>query len=266
MSLFNDGKDQTPVLPQDQDPLEVLTGPGAKFDRSKYQSDQDMYRAIAKGKVEGDMYVDHLKQRFDEYRLDTAALREQYNAGPKVSELINQLTQRQPPAEVNHVVPQAQPEEDANKLRDLFRAEILASKQADREQENLSSVERRLSEHYGPNYSSALKQQVENLGLTPDFINDLAKRSPQALFKTLGLDGQRQDTNFQAPLQSSQRQDPFSPMANKRTWAYYQKMRKDNPQVYRDPKTHNQMMKDALELGEAFEDGDYHTGFKHLSK
>ena len=265
MNLFEDGGDQNPQLPTDQDPIEVLTGPGGKFDRSKYQSEQDMWKAIAKGKVEGDMYVDHLKKRLDESRQDFSVLREQYNAGPKIQEMINQLTQGRSQPDNNPVVPEPQPEVDLNKIQELVQAQIQASKQVEKENNNASEVERRLSEHYGPNYRQVLKQQVEQLGLTQEFVNDLARKHPQVLYRTLGLDGQRKQDGFQAPVSSSVRSDPFAPTTNKRTWSYYQKMRKDNPSLYRDPKTQNQMFKDAIDLGPSFEDGDYHSGFKHLS-
>jgi hypothetical protein len=264
MNLFEGGQDQVPTMTNDQDPLEVLTGPGAKFDRSKYESEADMYRAIAKGKVEGDMYVEHLKRLRDEDRQDNAAMREQYKAGPKIQELINQLTSGRTQNEANHVVPEPQPEVDLNKIQELVNAQIQASKQVDRENSNATEVERKLSEHYGPNYRQVLKQQVDQLGLTPEFVNDLARKHPQVLYRTLGLDGKTSD-NFQTPVSSSVRQDPSSPNANKRTWSYYQKMRKDNPNLYRDPKTVNQMFKDANELGSSFEDGDYHSAFRHLS-
>lgn len=262
MNLFEGGQDQLP--PTDQDPLEVLTGPGAKFDRSKYESEADMYKAIAKGKVEGDAFVDHLKKRLDERDQDFNVLREQYQAGPKIQEIINQITQGRNQNGDNHVVQDQQPEVDLNKIQELVNAQIQASKQADRENNNAIEVERRLSEQYGQNYKAVLKQQVEQLGLTQDFVNDLARKHPQVLYRTLGLDGKKPD-GFQAPVSSSQRQDPFAPTTNKRTWSYYQKMRKENPAQYRDPKTTTQMFKDAADLGAAFEDGDYHSGFRHLS-
>jgi hypothetical protein len=43
-----------------------------------------------------------------------------------------------------------------------------------------------------------------------------------------------------------------------RTWAFYEKLRKENPDLYRTAKTHEQMVKDAVALGTAFEDGDFH--------
>jgi hypothetical protein len=42
-----------------------------------------------------------------------------------------------------------------------------------------------------------------------------------------------------------------------RTWSYYEKLRKENPNLYRTAKTHEQMVQDAMALGDEFKDGDY---------
>jgi hypothetical protein len=42
-----------------------------------------------------------------------------------------------------------------------------------------------------------------------------------------------------------------------RTWSFYEKLRKENPHLYRTTKTHEQMVQDAMALGDAFKDGDY---------
>jgi hypothetical protein len=70
----------------------------------------------------------------------------------------------------------------------------------------------------------------------------------------LKIDEPRQSENFQAPPQSQRRSDSFSPQVTKRNWAYYEKMRSENGNLYYDPKTQVQMHKDAQELKDAFYD------------
>ena len=260
MNLLDTNQDDQPQIPSDQDPLEILTAPGGKFDRSKYASEQDMYKAIARGKVEGDLYIDHFKQRHDELREDYKKLRDEYNAGPSLKELIDQFKSAQ---ESNNdrtpIVNDKSDTLDLEKYQELVRQEIARNKQQDREEQNYSTVQAKLIEQYGPNYASTLKQQISSLGLSADFVNDLARKHPQVLFKTLGLDSQRSAETFQTPPQSTNRSDPFSQSAPKRTWSYYQKIRQTDPNRYRDPKTQDQMFKDAAALGEAFQDGDWKT-------
>lgn len=237
---------------------EVLTGPGGKFDRSKYASDDEMHRAMAKGKYEGDMYIDHFKKTQDELRADYSRLREEYNAGQSLKELIDQLKSAKVSEDDKNLVDDDKSAAlDLSKIEELVQSKIQATKQQEKEEANFGTVQAKLLEVWGPNYANTLKQQVSQLGLTADFVNDLARKYPQVLFRTLGLDGQRQSETFQAPPSSTQRNDPFAPNVNKRTWSFYEKMRKNEPAKYFDPKTQDQMFKDALSLGDSFNDGGF---------
>lgn len=259
MNLLNDtNQDDQIQIPSDQDPLEILTAPGGKFDRTKYASEQDMYKAIAKGKVEGDLYIDHFKQRHDELREDYKKLRDEYNAGPSLKELIDQFKATKESNNDNTQI--VNDKSDTLSMEDyqkLVQQEIARNKQQELEEQNYETVQAKLIEQYGPNYASTLKQQISSLKLTPDFVNDLARKHPQVLFKTLGLDSPRQSETFQAPPQSRNRSDPFAPNVPKRTWSYYEKLRKSEPARYYDPKIQDQMFKDAESLGDSFKDGDW---------
>ena len=259
MNLLDTNQDDQIQIPSDQDPLELLTAPGGKFDRSKYASEQDMYKAIAKGKVEGDLYIDHFKQRHDELREDYKKLRDEYNAGPSLKELIDQFKAAKESNNDNTQIVDKDKSDTLSKedYQRLVQQEIARNRQQELEEQNYNTVQAKLIEEYGPNYATTLKQQISSLKLTPDFVNDLARKHPQVLFRTLGLDGQRRSEVFQAPPQSTNRSDPFAPNAPKRTWSYYQKIRQTDPTRYRDPKLQDQMFKDAASLGEAFQDGDW---------
>jgi hypothetical protein len=74
----------------------------------------------------------------------------------------------------------------------------------------------------------------------------------------LGLN-QPAPQGFQSPMRSSQRNDNFSSQPQKRTWAYYQEMKKADPKMYYNTKIANQMLDDMVELGDAFKDGDFNN-------
>jgi hypothetical protein len=260
MDLLNDTnqEDQIQIDPN-KDYFAELTGPGGKFDRSKYESEADMYKAIARGKVEADKYVDHLKARHDELRQDWTKLREEYNAGPKLKEYLDQLVNQKQQIETQHTpVEDTRPVLNPDDIEKLLEQKLSAREQQRLEEQNYKAVEKKLAEHYGPQYQSVLKQQVAELGLDKDFVNDLARKHPSVLYRTLGIEGQKRDENFQSPPTSSQRRDPFAPTM-KRTNAYYQKLRKENPTLYRTPKIQDQMFKDAIALGDEFNDGDWNA-------
>lgn len=250
--LFSGNSDQ-PVIPSDKDPMEVLTGPGGKFDRSKYQSDEDMYKAIARGKVESDMLIEDFKRRQDELRSDYDNLSQQYKAGPKLEELLAKFEKQNQssntPGEIE------KPELDLSKIEELVSSKLTQHEQARIEDENARKVEAKLIEHFGSNYQSALKQQVDALGLDKDFVNGLARKHPEVLYKTLGITGEKRTDSFQAPPPSSQ--GSFTPNTQKRTWSFYQKLRDKDPRAYHSPKIQDQMFKDAAALGTEFQDGDW---------
>jgi hypothetical protein len=261
MNLLDDTNQNDQIqIDSNIDPLEALIGPGGKFDVAKYDGDREAaIKAMAKGKMEGDLYIEHFKKSQDELRQDYTRMREEYNAGQSLKELIDQL--KNPKQSEDDRTQFVQEDKsaalDLSKIEELVQSKIQATKQQEKEEANFNAVQAKLLEAYGPNYAQTLKQQVSQLGLTADFVNDLARKHPQVLYRTLGLDGNRQGENFQAPPASSARSDHFAPQVNKRTWSYYEKMRKTNPAEYFDPKTQDQMFKDATSLGDKFNDGGF---------
>jgi hypothetical protein len=258
MNLLENTDQKDLQIDPNVDPYEVLTGPGGKYDRSKYNSDEDMHRAMARGKYEGDMYIEHRNRTQDELRNEYLKLRDEYNAGQSLKELIDQLkSNKESQNDITQNVPEDKSESfDWAKVDEYVSTKLQTAKQQEKEEANFNAVQSKLKEVYGDNYANTLKQQISELGLTVDFVNDLARKHPEVLYRTLGLNGNQKET-FQAPPASRNRSDPFAPNVNKRTWSYYEKMRKTEPYKYFDPKTQNQMFKDATALGAAFNDGDF---------
>lgn len=241
-----DQNDQIQIDPN-KNYLEELVGDGKKF-----KSPEE----LARGKYESDLYIEHMKARQDELRQDYVKLREEYNAGPKLKETLDLYMQELKQSQSN-TLPNVQEDKsvfDETKASELIKQHLQASKQLEREEANAARVESKLKETYGPNYKSSVKQQIDQLGMTVDFFNNMARQYPEALMRTLNVD--RQGETFQSPPSSTQRNDPFG-SSPKRTWTYYEKMRKQDPVTYRDPKTQDQMFKDAITLGDAFQDGNY---------
>lgn len=257
MTLFNQDGNDLPVVTPDK-ALELLTGPGGKYDRTKYADEAEMYKAMAYGKIEADRTIEVRNRTEDQLREDYKRLREEHNAGPKLKEVLDQLATFKPslPPE-NPMGNEDKSVFDETKAHEMVRNALQQAKAQEREEANVRTVESKLQEAYGPDYRQALKQKVSQLGLTEDFVNSLAKTHPQVLFKTLELDQQRGD-GFQSPPSSSHRTDQFQ-SGPKRTWSYYEKLRKEDPNKYHDPKTKAQMTKDYQMLGNEFEDGTWVT-------
>lgn len=256
-----------PVLDQNTDYLEELTKPGAKFDKTKYKTELEAYREIAKGKVYADQLIEVKNKRDDEMRADYLRLREDNMAKAKLEELIDQLKKERLTSSENTLNANEgikQPTIDAKEIDSLFDSKLQRYELAKKETENFNLVKSKLTDRFGTNYQNTVKQHIDSMGLSVEDFNALAKKSPEALFRTLGIDETRKQEGFQAPTVTSQRTDITSPkFTNHKPWSYYQELKKKDPMAWLDTKTAVQMSKDATALGDAFRDGDYYVKGLH---
>lgn len=243
MTLFNDQTNLT--IDDNKDYLSELVGEGKKF---KDAAD------LAKGKAMADAFIEQLKTEQAELRKDYLALREEAQARPAVQELLDQLkdlkmqqTSNELPLVNDATTPASMKPEEIESLVSKKLQEIELTR---KQEENLRSVEAKLKERFGENYTTVLKNQSSTLGLSEDFVTDLAKNHPTVFMKTFGLDQAPITSNYQAPPRSTQNFAPSG--APKRDWAYYEKLRKEKPGDYWNPKTQLQMLDDKASLGDAF--------------
>lgn len=248
-NLFEQPADLPPQV-EDKNYLVELVGEGKKF-----QSPED----LARGKYEADQYIEILKKRQDEMREDYLKLRKENEDKAKLEDLIKQMeTQRLASSETTQANEDRKPAFDPAELDSLVSNKIQQHELQRRETDNFNTVMSKLRERYGNNYVSILQNKTEELGLSKDDVNTLARKSPKAFFNTLGLEQQQSQDVYSPPPRNQQRSDNSATRgAPKRTWSYYQEMKRKDPKAWLDPKIAVQMQKDAVELGEAFRDGDY---------
>ncbi len=205
-------------------------------------------------KVESDLYIKTLEKQKDELRQEYLTQREELLAKAKFEEYIDQI--KNTPKD-NGTAPLVPPVNDSPKFDPAEFKKLAAETYQEfelRKQEanNYNKVESKLKERYGDNYVSVLKDQQSNLGLSTDEINNLAKKSPEAFFRLMGLNDNSNNL-FQGPPRSGVRSDNFSPKgAPKRDWEFYETLRKTKPTEYFSPKIQTQMHQDAMTLGDAF--------------
>lgn len=235
---------------QDVNYIEELTGPGKKFDRTKYESEADMWKAVAEGKYKSDQYIDFKNSEYDKLVHDYKTLREDHMAGASLKELLDQLKEQQLASSTTTQAKEVtEPAFDPKKIEDLVDQRLTAAEQARQQKANFDSVRTTLREHFGENHQTVLKQQIDELGITPEYANELARTNPKVFLKLLGV-GERRQELFQAPPRSNQNTQQFTPKGGElRDFLFYEKMRKEDPVRYRDPKTQVQMHKDAIALG-----------------
>lgn len=205
---------------------------------------------LIEAKVESDVYIKTIERQKDELRSDFLKAQEEIQARANLQELIDRLNQQATPAAITPK-PEEKPLQNPVDFDKLFEQKFEAKKLADREIENFNRVQNKLRERFGNSAGSVLQEQAQTLGLSKEDVNSLAKKSPDAFFRMLGLDQQKEDL-FMAPPRSNVRSDHFAPKATKRDWNYYQDLKKKNPTEYWAPKTQLQMHRDADALGDAF--------------
>jgi hypothetical protein len=249
---------QDPIIDENMDYLSELTKPGAKYDRTKYQSEAEMYKEIAKGKWHADQTLEVSKRRQDELRADFLKEREQNLTREQLESALTRFAQT--PLASNEKTPVNEaadkPTYDPNQLKTLVSQGFMEMRQKENEEANAKMVEGKLIERFGSNYQDTLTRQAVDLGLSLQEVNSMAKTNPKVFMRTFGLDQPPQTQNFQTPPRSSMNFTPTG--GTKRTWAYYQKIKADKPGDYYSPKIQNQMVADYTSLGTAFEDGDFH--------
>lgn len=247
---FLNEDDQNTVDPN-KNYLEELVGEGKKF-----KSPQD----LARGKAESDLYINTLTKRMDELRNDYVALRQDYNSKAKLEEVLDQLKTRQQSGNDEPLVKDVdiKPELKSEDITKLIASEIQRTRAQEQEEINYKNVQAKLKERFGNN-REVLNQHLQELGLSEDFAKELARKHPTVFMKTLGLDQVPQQDDFSAPPRSSQRRDTFAPKVQKRTWSYYQELKKSDPDLYNSKQMTVQMHKDYEDLGRDFEDGDFNS-------
>lgn len=250
-NLLNGNSNDPITIDPEKNYVEELVGDGKKF--------KDV-ESLARGKYESDAYIAHQNKQLDELKADYFRLKADYDARAKLEEYLDkrlELQQRTPNTNEPKVPEVVQPEYKPEQLKSLVDQSIVDYENRKRQDENFSLVQRKLAERFGENYQPVLKRQMDELGMSDEYLNATARANPKLLIKALGLDAPPQTENFQTPPRSMQRSDTFAPATNKRTWSYYEKMRKENPTAYWTPRTQDQLFKDQQNIGESFFDGDF---------
>lgn len=259
LDRVNDDLEQDPQ----QNYWEALTGPGAKFDRTKYASEQELKEAISKSNYHADRHIKIVERTKDEQREDFLKLKQEYDARESLKEYLDKMAITQQPLnrENNLNSNEEKLALNTDDFKSLVKQEVVEFNKETVRQQNFKLVSETLQERLGANYANVLNKQIQDLGLNADYVNDLARTSPKAFFKTFGLDKQAsEDTLFNTPPRNERLSNSFNTKGDKRSWSFYQKMRKENPKQYQSKETARQMERDYAELGADFEDGNFHEG------
>lgn len=211
---------------------------------------------LIKSKVESDLYIKTIESQKDELRADYMKAQEEIQKSKALEQLIDRLNNKEVPAGTTPAVQNTPPSVAMNDIEKMFDDKYEAKKRSEVETSNFNKVQAKLQERFGARAGEVLAEQSNTLGLSKEDVNSLAKKSPDAFFRMLGLNTQEKDL-FMAPPRSDLRNDNYAPKTVKRTWSWYQAEKAKNSKWYWNPQTQLQMHRDSEALGSAFEDGDF---------
>lgn len=219
---------------------EMLVGEGKKFKDNE---------ALARAKLESDAFIEQLKR-------EAAGVREELNTRVNMQDFLDQIkestkTRSEPDPQVlgdQVVTDRTLSDEELQAKVDA----ILNKKQQESEaQRNEAFVVAELTKTFGNNFEQKVLARAQELGVSKEWLLDMARRTPKALLELVGAPATRTDPNTVVPPRSTA-QAPSPLSTGVRNKAYYTKLRETNPTLYWSAKIQMQEYQDAMKMGEAF--------------
>ena len=200
---------------------------------------------VAKSKLEADAFISNLEKQ-------NAELREDLGKQDYAKDL---LTQLQTPVVKTETLPINTNSDDSTKLLESGELEsLIADTLTKREVEakatsNLKVVDDKLEELFGTEAEKKVEAKAQELGLTKEYLKSMASESPQAFFSLIG---EKVEKLVNPLTQSTVNTASVYNHVSDRDYAFYSKIRKENPRDYYSPKVQQAMLVDAQRLGDKF--------------
>ena len=217
---------------------ELLVGEGRKFQDTE---------ALAKGKYESDQFVDQLQS-------ENKGLREELDRRVTAEDTVDKLLQERSTQQQEGVTTPS-PQMSEQDITELVKQTIVTTRTAETEQNNISEADKAMEDRFGDKRAEWLSTKAAELGVGISFLQSIAAASPRLFLTTVGLDKAPEGQgSVQAGSINTEalNVNPISVGAKQGTFKWYEEQRKADPRKFWDPKTQQQLMKDATDKGEAF--------------
>jgi len=207
---------------------------------------------IAKGYLSSQEYIAELQKKLDE-------LEKKAGQNDFAQEVLQRLEKTQQPptsGEVSQVNSGGtddgnQSEVSVDKIKELV-VNTLTEQEAQRTAaQNLQEADRQLTEAFGTEAQAKVEEARQKLGMSKERLQQLASESPTAFLTLIGAPAPKQTNS--TTTSSVNTASGFEQGSGTKNWAYYTKMRKENPKLYRSAKVQQEIMDQRMKLGaEAF--------------
>lgn len=233
----NDGVfDDTTREPNVEVTVEDLVGEGRK-----YATVEDLAKAYANA----DRFINQLKTEKTELNVKVQTYEDLIKNRPNPNQTPEQRQSDPPEA--------PSPELDAEKFKDIARKTFEEISQTERVKRNQERAADRMVEVYGSTEKAnqAVRQKAAELGVSVEWLLDTAGRSPHAFEATMGLNTREAPKSTYAPTDEFVPRKPMG-RSEQKTMAYYDNIRKTDPNRYWSRQIQDEIMKEAMTQGDAF--------------
>lgn len=261
MSIFDDAQsaNSQPQEAQTSETTQQETQPQESYLQKLVETRGENWtdpEVLAKGKLEADAYIKNLEDQL-------AAMREDLGKQDYASQLLKQLEGKasaptnDKPLESNNTNDNGGTNTEdhtslavsEDSLKSLVEKTLTEREQQATANQNIAAVDQALQDSYGTEAASVVKKKSEELGIGLERMQQLASESPSAFF---ALIGEPQKT-FKPMTQGSVRTEGLNNQSSsQRDWSYYQKLRRENRNLYYTPKVQQQLMEDKMRMGDKF--------------
>lgn len=255
MSVFSEGT-VTEQTTQPEQAVTETTAPQesyvAKLVEAKGENWKDP-EVLAKGKLEADNYIKELEVQLQQ-------MREDMNKQDYAKTLLDQLQNKAAdPTTAKTAMPNnntggtsegnTNPDLSEEALKSLVEKTLTAREQENTVKQNLAIVDQELENSYGTEAKAVVMKKAGELGISIQRMQELAAESPSAFFALIG----EPKKSFNPMVQGSVRTEGVNMQAStERNWTYYQKLRRENKNLYYTPKIQQQLIEDKMRLGDKF--------------
>lgn len=234
---------QTQIEPTDQSQpsaFEALVGEGKKFNDAE---------ALARGKQESDTFIKQLQTELQ-------GLREDLDKRMTSEEVLTKIREE---AATNSATTgeNTTPQLGKDDIAELVKQTLESTRTEETKDRNLMAVDQKLAEVYGDKRAEWLNSEAHKLGVSIDFLADVAKASPDAFFNTVGLSSTVTNTTASVTTGTvnteTVAQVTEASGIKPNTMKYFDAIKKEDPRKYWTPAVQNALFAAREEMGpEAF--------------
>lgn len=208
---------------------------------------------VAKGYLESQKFIDQLKEELEEVR----GQKKQQDYMEEILAKLDSQKAQQPSGGEGESSNSASTENTGNQpgvsveqIKSLVTETLTEQERERTAKQNLLEADRQLEAQFGTDAANVVTKRATELGLSKDRLTEIASESPTAFLALMGQAPQK-ETN-RATTSQVNTTAGFETGSNRKDWAYYQKMRREDPKRYRSPQVQNEMLQQRLELGDRF--------------